>query len=28
LAPSDFYLYQKLKNMLRGRRFGSIEGVM
>jgi histone-lysine N-methyltransferase SETMAR len=28
LAPSDFYLYSKLKTKLCGRRFGSNEGVM
>jgi histone-lysine N-methyltransferase SETMAR len=28
LAPSDFYLFPKLKTKLRGRRFGSNEGVM
>jgi histone-lysine N-methyltransferase SETMAR len=28
LAPSDFYLLPKLKTKLRGRRFGSTEGVM
>jgi hypothetical protein len=28
LPPSDFYLFPKLKTKLRGRRFGSNEGVM
>jgi histone-lysine N-methyltransferase SETMAR len=28
LAPSDFYLFPKLKTKLRGRRLGSNEGVM
>jgi histone-lysine N-methyltransferase SETMAR len=28
LAPSDFYLFPKLKTKLLGRRFGSNEGVM
>jgi hypothetical protein len=28
LAPSDFYLFPKQKTKLRGRRFGSNEGVM
>jgi hypothetical protein len=28
LAPSDFYLFPKLKTKLRGRRFGSNQGVM
>jgi histone-lysine N-methyltransferase SETMAR len=28
LAPSDFYLFPKLKTKRRGRRFGSNEGVM
>jgi hypothetical protein len=27
LTPSDFYLFLKLKTKLRGRRFGSNEGV-
>ena len=28
LAPSDFYLFPKMKTNLRGRSFGSNEGVM
>jgi hypothetical protein len=28
LAPSDFYLFPKLKTKLHGRRFGSNEGVI